>query len=88
MVNLPRWVSPAVTARRQIGFASEQRFYAYLERLGGKVSCPKEIAVIGDGDRRHAQFGHPLDQRVDSAGTVEEAETGVEVEVDELHPER
>ncbi len=39
--------------------------------------------MIGEGHGGHAQFSRPFDEVADAAGTVEQGEVGVDVEVDE-----
>ncbi len=45
---------------------------------------PEHVPVVGDGEGLHALPGRLIHEGVDLAGPVEEAELGVQVEVDEL----
>ena len=44
----------------------------------------RQHPVVGDGERRHAQLGRPLDQVVDLAGAVEGRVVRVDVQVAEV----
>ena len=44
----------------------------------------EQVAVLGDGERRHLQLHRLIEQLVDPAGTVEQRELGVQVKVGEF----
>ena len=57
--------------------------------LGGvhEMHRAKDVAVIGHGHGRHAEFLHALDQLLDVASAVEHRVIGVQVQMDELRHE-
>ena len=54
--------------------------------IGGvhEMDRAKNVAMIGHGDRGHAQFFHALDEFLHVAGAVEHGVIGMEVQVNEL----
>ena len=71
-------------ARRDVDLAPENRRHAALARLVVKRDRRKQVAVLGDGDRRHLQLRHPVEQFADAAGAVEQRKLGVQMQVDEF----
>src|SRR5215469_7496390 len=49
-----------------------------------EVHCAEDVAVVGHGDRRHAELFHPVDELLNVAGAVEHRVVGVQVQMDEL----
>jgi len=80
--GLPAAIVPA--AGRDIHFATQDRFDAAFLRFVVKRHGREHVAVFGHRDRRHLQFGHPIEQLADAARAVEQRELGVEVKVDEI----
>lgn len=68
----------------EVEFAANQGLDALGLGLVVELDRAKEIAVVGDGQRAHSQFGGPVHQPVDSAAAVEQAVVRVDVEMDEI----
>jgi hypothetical protein len=67
-----------------IEFASHDRFDANLVRGIYKMHRTKNIAVVGHGDRGHAEFMNPIDELLDVASAVEQGVIAMQMQVDEL----
>src|SRR4029077_17410812 len=72
-------------AEREVGLEAEDG--ADLARPGLAVELPRpvEVAVVGEGERVHAQRLDPVEQFGDPVGAVEERVLAVRVEVNERH---
>ncbi len=67
-----------------VKFAADNRLHPGLVGCVYKVDRAENIAVVGHGDRRHAQFFHALDKLFHVAGAVKHGVVGMEMQVDEL----
>jgi hypothetical protein len=74
----------AAIAGRDVDLAAEDRLDALLPRVVVEGDRREHVAVLGDGERRHAQLLRLIEQLLDTAGAVEQGELRVEVEMDEL----
>ncbi len=74
---------PAVPVGGDVELEADDRLDALV--LGGAVELDgaAQRAVVGEGDRRHAQFLGARDQRLDPARAVEQRVLAVHVEMDE-----
>src|SRR5216117_268554 len=72
-------------AEREVGLEAQNR--TDLSRLRLVVERPGavQVAVIGDGERIHAERLHPIEQIGDAVGAVEERVLAVRVEMNERH---
>ncbi len=68
----------------QVELAADDRLDAL--GLGRVVEFDRavEIAMVGERDGGHAEYDRPVHQPVDAAAAVEQAEVGVDVEMDEI----
>ena len=71
-------------ARRHVDLAPQNRLQAVLHGVVVEDDRRKQVAVLGDGNRRHLQGSGLLQQLVDTARAVEQRELGVEVQVNEF----
>ena len=69
---------------RDVHLAADDRFDAGLLRGFIEADRAEQIAMIGNGDRRHLVFCRRLGQRVVIARAIEQAETGVQVKMNKL----
>ena len=67
-----------------VEFAADDRLHASMLGRVDKVDRAKDVAVVGHGHGRHAQFLHALAELFDVTGAVEQGVVGVQVQVDEL----
>ena len=74
----------AAVAGGQVRLVAEHRVDAVLVALGVELDGRVQVAVVGDGARRHAQLLRLLDQRDDAVEPVEQGVVGVQVQVGEL----
>ena len=74
----------AAVTGRDVHLAAEDRPHAVLLRRVVEHDRREHVAVLGDGERRHAEPRRFLHQLVDAAGAVEQRILGVQVEVDEV----
>src|SRR5262249_41755095 len=72
------------TPRRDINLAAENRVQPALARVIVKRDRREHVAVLGDGNPRHAIALDLIEQLVDAAGAVEEGKLSVEVKMYEL----
>ena len=72
-------------ARRDIDLAADDGLDARRLCRLVKVDHAVHIAVVGDGDRRLSQLLHARDEVADAARAVEQAELGMNMEVDKSH---
>ena len=56
-----------------------------LAALHVEVGDAKHVAVVGEGERRHAEVDGALDHVRDARGGIEDREVGVVVQMDECH---
>src|SRR5207253_754627 len=82
-VGRPLTLVPA--SEREIGLEAENRPQLARPGLGVELPRPVQVAVIGDGERVHAQRVDPVEQLRDPVGAVEEGVLAMRVEVDERH---
>ena len=71
-----------------IEFATDNWLYAGLVGRVHEMHGTKNIAVVGHGNRGHAQLFHPVDKFFHVAGAVEHRIIGMEMQVNELGHER
>src|SRR5438094_9205741 len=69
----------------EIGLEAEDRPDLARPSLGVKLPRPVQVAVVGDGERVHAERLNPVEQFGDPVGAVEERVLAVGVEVNERH---
>ena len=69
---------------RDIHFAADDRLHAFFRERVIKADRTEQIAVIGNGNRRHFVFGSGLGERVVVARPVKQAETGMQVKMNEI----
>ena len=74
----------AAIARGDVDLAAEDRLDALLPRVVVEGDRREHVAVLGDGERRHAQLLRLVEQLLDAAGAVEQGELRVEMEMDEV----
>ena len=74
----------AAIARRDVDLAAEDRLDALLPRVVVEGDRREHVAVLGDGERGHAQLLRLVEQLLDAAGAIEQRELRVEVEMDEV----
>ena len=67
-----------------VKLAPDNRLDARFVRGIHKMHCAKNIAVIGHGDRRHAQLLDAFNQFFDVAGAVEQGVIGMQMQVYEF----
>jgi hypothetical protein len=79
-----RRIAILVIAFRDIHFAADDGLDPSFGCRVVEADCAEEIAVIGDGNRRHAVLGGGLCQDVVIDGTVQEAESGMQMEMYKL----
>src|SRR5207237_639176 len=72
-------------AEGEIGLEAEDRPDLARPSLGVKLPRPVQVAVVGDGERVHAERLNPVEQFGDPVGAVEERVLAVGVEVNERH---
>jgi hypothetical protein len=68
---------------RDVGLTTDDRFDPGTRRFLVKFNRAKQIAVIGNRDRRHLEFGRFFHQLFHSDRTVEERILGVKVKMNE-----
>ena len=68
----------------QVYLAADQRLQAVRLRLEVEVDRAEEVAVVGEGQRLHAETRGAVHQPVDPAGAVQQAVVAVDMEVDEI----
>src|SRR5215217_5721603 len=71
-------------ARCDVDLAAENRVQAPLAGVIVEDYRREQVAVFGDGNRRHLQLHRLIEHFVDPAGAVEQRELGVQVEMYEL----
>ncbi len=79
----PRGRPIFMRAGRDVGFATNDRFYSRPGRFLVKFNRAKQIAVIGDRDGRHLEFGRFFHQLFHSDRTVEQRIFGVQMQMNE-----
>ena len=67
-----------------VKLAADDRLHSGLVRGIHEMDCAEDVAVVGHGDRGHAQLFHALDKLFHVAGAVEHGVVGMEVQVNEL----
>ena len=67
-----------------VGLDADDRLDPRLLGRGVERDDPVHAPVIGQRQRRHPLLGHPLRHLADAAQSIEQAELGVDVEVDEV----
>ncbi len=67
-----------------VKLAADDRLHPGLVRGIDEMDSTEDIAVVGHGDRGHAQLFHALDKLFHVAGAVEHGVVGMEVQVNEL----
>ena len=70
-------------ARRHVGLAADDRLDPGGRRRLVKFDRAVQVAVVGDRDRRHLQFGRLFHQLLHPHRAIEERVLGVQVEVNE-----
>jgi hypothetical protein len=68
----------------EVKFTADQRLDAFCFRLIVELDRAVKIAVVGDGQRPHAQLARAIHQPVNATAAIEEAVIGVDVEMDEV----
>ena len=86
--GLGRPLAHVPAPEREVGLEAENRAQLARPGLGVELPCPVQVAVIGDGERVHAQRLDPVEQLRNPVGAVEEGVLAVRVEVDERHTAR
>jgi hypothetical protein len=71
-------------AARDVRLHPQDGVHAFLLAGFVELDGAEEAAVVGDGERRHAELGRAGHHGVDARGAVEQAVVGVDVEVDEI----
>ena len=86
LARLARRLGFAVPAirRRDVRLDADDRPDAVLQRLVVEGERPEHVAVVGDGDRGHAELRHALAELRQAVGAVEERVLTVKVKVDEV----
>jgi hypothetical protein len=69
--------------RRDVGLDADHRLDARAGGLPEEVVGAVHVAVVGDGDRRHAQLADLLEHLLEPSGTVEHGVFGVHMQMDE-----
>src|SRR5258707_7186820 len=69
---------------RDVDLAAQDGLDAPVDRRVVEGHGSEHVAVVGDGERLHAELAHLVDELVDVARAVEEAVLGVEMKVDEF----
>ena len=69
---------------RAVGLQADDRLDPPGGGLGVELVGPEHVAVVGHGDRAHAELGGALEQVVQPGRPVEHGVLGVDVEVDEV----
>lgn len=72
---------------RDVGLYAEDGFEVFFFASLVDGDCAEHVAVIGDADGVHAEFGDSIDELVDAIATIEEGVFGVEVEMGETGAE-
>src|SRR5215472_2862267 len=67
-----------------VEFAADDRLHARVLGCVDKMHGAENVAVIGHGHGRHAEFFHALDEFLDVASSVKHRIVGVEMQVYEL----
>ncbi len=67
-----------------VKLAADDRLHAGLVGRIHEMDRAEDIAVVGHGDRGHAQLFHALDELFHVAGAVEHGVVGMEMQVNEL----
>ena len=73
-----------VTASRDVDFATDDGLDPLLQGSFIEANCSKKVSVIRNGSGRHLQFSHPIHDRTDFAGAVEEAVVSVKMKMNEF----
>ena len=74
---------PAVAVDGDIRLDAEDRLHASVLRGEVELHRAEQVAVVGDGDRVHAEFLHALEQPLDGVAAVEQRILAVKVQVRE-----
>src|SRR6516164_10197713 len=85
VVTTGRLSAVSTAARRQIGFATDNRFDSLLGRFGEEFNGSEHVPMVGHCDCRHAGFFGVFEQRTDLAGPIKQAVLGMNVQMDETH---
>ncbi len=80
----PRSRLVVAAPRRDVDLAAQDGLDAPVDRRVVEGHGSEHVAVVGDGERLHAELAHLVDELVDVARAVEEAVLGVEMKVDEF----
>ncbi len=75
----------APVAVRDVGFAADDRRDALRAGLLLELPGAEQVAVVGEGERGHAERDRPVDQIVDPVRAVEQRVLAVRVKMNELH---
>ena len=75
---------PTVAVRRDVRLDPKNGLDSF--RAGCRVEFERgvEISMVGDRDRGHSEFLHPLDEPLDPVSTIEQRVLAVEMKVDEI----
>src|SRR5260370_12069375 len=68
----------------QVDFAADDGLYVALAGFVEEIRGSKEIAVVGDGHRRHLLAGRFIEKLGGLAGSIEQTVIGVNVEMNKL----
>ena len=74
----------APVAGRDVDLAAENRIQPARPRMVVEDHRREQVAVLGDGNRRHLQLDRLIEHLVDAARAVEQRVLGVQMEVDEF----
>ena len=70
-------------AGRDVGLDAQDRLDPGLVAREVEGDSPEQVAVVGDGDRVHAQLFHACHQPIDAVAAVQQRVLGVQVQVGE-----
>ena len=79
-----RALDVVVVLLADVKLAADDRLDSGLVRRIHEVDRAEDVAVVGHGDRGHAQLFHALDKLFHVAGAVEHGVVGMEMQVNEL----
>ncbi len=72
------------TVAHDVDFAAEDGLDAQIDGRVVEVLHPVHVAVVGDGQRGHAELLGPFEQGLDRGGSVEDGVLGMYVQMDEF----
>ena len=84
VVAAPGRVSVEAATLGYVGFDPQDRLDADLASALVELDGTEHVAMIGQGDGRHAKGLRPFEDVLEAVGAVEQAELAVEVEMGEV----